>query len=376
MSLGVQQAAVAWTQPGGINWDDWARKLVVQLKDLEDVTNQKVGDAPRDGSIYGRKSGGWVVVTGGGGGGTVDWIDITGKPSTFPPSPHTHIAANITDFAEATDDRVATLLTAGANITLTYDDTAGTLTIAAPGGGTSTPITISTTPPASPVVGQLWWESDSGMTFLYYNDGNTSQWVNITPPGPAGAAGPQGPAGATGATGPQGPAGADSTVPGPQGPAGPAGAAGPGVPIGGTAGQMLVKIDGTNYNTQWVAPGYTQAAADAKFVDVAGDTMTGALTLIASVTGGNQATTKNYVDNAVATREPIILPGSAGQYWDGTKAWVALPTAPAAMPPLVVSATAPGSPVDNSLWYETDTGRLFVRYNDGTSSQWVQVRGD
>jgi hypothetical protein len=139
---------------------------------------------------------------------------------------------------------------------------------------------------------------------------------------------------------------------------------------------MLVKIDGTNYNTQWVAPGYTQAAADAKFVDVAGDTMTGALTLIASVTGGNQATTKNYVDNAVATREPIILPGSAGQYWDGTKSWVALPTAPAAMPPLVVSATAPGSPVDNSLWYETDTGRLFVRYNDGTSSQWVQVRGD
>jgi hypothetical protein len=32
---------------------------------------------------------------------------------------------------------------------------------------------------------------------------------------------------------------------------GPAGAAGQGVPVGGTAGQFLTKIDGTNYNTDW-----------------------------------------------------------------------------------------------------------------------------
>ncbi len=36
------------------------------------------------------------------------------------------------------------------------------------------------------------------------------------------------------------------------GAAGPAGPAGPGVPAGGTAGQYLQKIDGTNYNTDWV----------------------------------------------------------------------------------------------------------------------------
>lgn len=33
---------------------------------------------------------------------------------------------------------------------------------------------------------------------------------------------------------------------------GPQGPAGPGVPVGGTAGQVLSKIDGTDYNTQWV----------------------------------------------------------------------------------------------------------------------------
>lgn len=32
---------------------------------------------------------------------------------------------------------------------------------------------------------------------------------------------------------------------------GPAGTAGAGVPAGGTAGQYLTKVDGTNYNTQW-----------------------------------------------------------------------------------------------------------------------------
>jgi Collagen triple helix repeat (20 copies) len=32
-------------------------------------------------------------------------------------------------------------------------------------------------PPASPVIGQTWWESDTGNSFIYYNDGNTTQWV-------------------------------------------------------------------------------------------------------------------------------------------------------------------------------------------------------
>jgi hypothetical protein len=56
--------------------------------------------------------------------------------------------------------------------------------------------------------------------------------------GSVGVPGPQGPAGSTGATGPEGPAGSP-------------GSPGVGVPVGGTAGQFLTKIDGTNYNTDW-----------------------------------------------------------------------------------------------------------------------------
>lgn len=53
------------------------------------------------------------------------------------------------------------------------------------------------------------------------------------------------PQGVQGAQGPQGPQGI-------QGPAGPQGAPGQGVPSGGDAGQVLAKIDGTDYNTEWV----------------------------------------------------------------------------------------------------------------------------
>jgi hypothetical protein len=50
----------------------------------------------------------------------------------------TQTASTVSDFAEAVDDRVAALLVAGANVTLTYNDGANTLTVAATGGGSST----------------------------------------------------------------------------------------------------------------------------------------------------------------------------------------------------------------------------------------------
>lgn len=34
-------------------------------------------------------------------------------------------------------------------------------------------------PPQNPCPNQIWWESDSGILWLWYNDGNTTQWVQI-----------------------------------------------------------------------------------------------------------------------------------------------------------------------------------------------------
>jgi hypothetical protein len=42
---------------------------------------------------------------------------------------------------------------------------------------------ISDTPPPGPLqAGQLWWESDTGNLYLWFNDGDSSQWVQIPAP--------------------------------------------------------------------------------------------------------------------------------------------------------------------------------------------------
>ena len=45
------------------------------------------------------------------------------------------------------------------------------------GGGAS--LTVSDTPPSAPEAGNLWFESDTGNTLVYYTDANTSQWVEV-----------------------------------------------------------------------------------------------------------------------------------------------------------------------------------------------------
>ena len=69
-----------------------------------------------------------------------------------------------------------------------------------------------------------------------------------------GDTGPAGPEGAAGAIGPQGATGSPGAN-------GATGATGPGVIAGGTVGQVLSKIDATDYNTQWINPPATGAPA-------------------------------------------------------------------------------------------------------------------
>ena len=41
-----------------------------------------------------------------------------------------------------------------------------------------------------------------------------------------------------------------------------------------------------------------------------------------------------------------------------------------------VSDTPPASPVDRALWFESDAGILWLRYNDGSSAQWLDMTGN
>ncbi len=54
---------------------------------------------------------------------------------------------------------------------------------AAPTGGSGgANVTISDTAPGSASAGDLWWESDRGRLKIYYNDTDSTQWVDASPP--------------------------------------------------------------------------------------------------------------------------------------------------------------------------------------------------
>lgn len=112
---------------------------------------------------------------------------------------------------------------------------------------TSATATVDNTTSDAPTCTVQLGGTESARTFTFNFVGIKGAKGDQGAQGPAGERGEQGPAGADGAAGAKG-------DPGEQGPQGPAGAAGEGVPEGGTAGQILAKIDGTNYNTQWINP--------------------------------------------------------------------------------------------------------------------------
>ena len=53
---------------------------------------------------------------------------------------------------------------------------------ASAGGGGGANVTISDTAPGSASAGDLWWESDKGRLKIYYNDTDSLQWVDASPP--------------------------------------------------------------------------------------------------------------------------------------------------------------------------------------------------
>lgn len=64
-----------------------------------------------------------------------------------------------------------------------YDDGTSQQWVSVTSVGASTVI-IGVDPPLSPIVGQLWWESDTGQMFIWYQDINSAQWVPSTNSGP------------------------------------------------------------------------------------------------------------------------------------------------------------------------------------------------
>jgi hypothetical protein len=57
----------------------------------------------------------------------------------------------------------------------------GTASIVEIGASGGTPVTTSDVAPSSPGDGDLWYDSVGGRTYVYYDDGSSSQWVDMSP---------------------------------------------------------------------------------------------------------------------------------------------------------------------------------------------------
>jgi hypothetical protein len=57
------------------------------------------------------------------------------------------------------------------------------------GGGGGASVTVSATAPGSPSAGNLWWNTETGTMYIYYDDGDTQQWVSVTQQGATGYTG-------------------------------------------------------------------------------------------------------------------------------------------------------------------------------------------
>jgi len=149
-------------------------------------------------------------------------------------------------------------------------------------GGTS--VTVSETAPSSPSIGDLWFDPSVLKTFVYYNDGTANQWVqsNSTSGGSGG-----GSSVSTSDTAPTSPNDGDLW-------------------LDTTNNDLFVYYEDTD-SSQWI-----------------------------EILGG----------------------GSSG----GTSS-------------VTTSDTAPTSPNDGDLWFDTTNSGLFIYYQDTDSSQWIEVVG-
>jgi hypothetical protein len=54
--------------------------------------------------------------------------------------------------------------------------------VASAGGtGGSASVNVGTTAPSAPTAGNLWWNTNEGVLYIYYTDADSSQWVQASP---------------------------------------------------------------------------------------------------------------------------------------------------------------------------------------------------
>ena len=191
------------------------------------------------------------------------------------------------------------------------------------------PVSVGETPPnyPTPNEGELWWESDTGDLYIYYDDGDSAQWV-MTNAGGRGLAGDKGQKGEVGQTGLTGSVG-DKGDKGEKGQKGDVEAQG----NKGQKGEIGVGQKGQK----------GEAGADG--------------------TDGDKG--QKGEDNSTKGQKGELGIGQKGQKGEkGINGGGATVT---------ISDNAPGSASAGDMWWDSDDFDLHVYYGDGDSNQWVSI---
>jgi hypothetical protein len=83
--------------------------------------------------------------------------------------------------AKATLDLSGNLAVAGTITATSFSGSISSSMVTAALGGTPPKVTMSETAPSTPTAGDLWWNSGTGVMYIYFTDiDSTSQWVDIS----------------------------------------------------------------------------------------------------------------------------------------------------------------------------------------------------
>lgn len=78
------------------------------------------------------------------------------------------------------------------------------------------------------------------------------------------------------------------------------------------------------------------------------------------------------IDNTTYCEIPVTVSATGASLSNGAQAWITV-VAGAGNAQVYVGDTAPAFPTASQLWWKSNTGQMFIYYNDGDSSQWVQA---
>ena len=169
-----------------LEWTDAPQATVSSVNDIGDVT---ITNAQND-QLLKWDGSNWVNFTPG------YLTSFTEQDPTVPSHVKNITQANINTWNSKSDvsalNDLSDVDTTGVanNKILKHNGTNWVVADDATGGGASgANVTISDTAPASPTAGDLWFKSDEGRLKIYYNDGSSSQWVDTSIIGTGGGGG-------------------------------------------------------------------------------------------------------------------------------------------------------------------------------------------